>query len=100
MQGSLQEWIEAGGPIETDSKTSLHVSDLDMASVTTTPAGYEALEDVNSVTMDQMLKFVQVSDSEDVNNSDSIIVDARSAARFRAEAPEPRPGLRRECCTM
>lgn len=86
MQGSLQEWIDAGGPVETEVKTSFRVSDdfNDDNAATT----YDALEDHNSVTMDEMLKEVS-----DTSNS-SIIIDARGAARFNAEAPEPRPGLR------
>ena len=84
MQGSLKEFIDAGGKTESEEKKSMKYSDLksDLASE------YKAERDVYSVSMEQMLAEV----SEDTN--DSIIIDARSAARFRAEAPEPRPGLR------
>lgn len=84
MQGSLQEFIDAGGPVETGLKKSILESDLssDISSK------YQAVDDENIVTMDQML--IEVSDE-----SDSVIIDARSKARFNAEVPEPRPNLRR-----
>lgn len=87
MQGSLKEWIDAGGKIENGEKKSMLYSDLNHEN-SDTDTKYEANDDVNSVTMDQMLVHV----SEDTH--DSIIIDARSTARFNAEAPEPRPGLR------
>ena len=83
MQGSLQEWIDAGGPIENGLKKSIHASDLKLDK-----AEYEAGTDNNSITMDQMLLEV----SDDV--TDSIIIDARGAGRFYGKEPEPRPGLR------
>jgi thiosulfate/3-mercaptopyruvate sulfurtransferase len=84
MQGSLQEFIDAGGPVETEFKKSILQSDFssDISSE------YQAVDDENIVTMDQML--IEVSDE-----SDSVIIDARSKARFNAEVPEPRPNLRR-----
>ena len=85
MQGSLKEWIDAGGKIDNEQQKSLLFSEMNDRSDS---SSYEAIEDDNSLTMEQMLVEV----SEDTN--DSIIIDARSAARFRAEAPEPRPGLR------
>lgn len=89
MQGSLKEWMDAGGPIETDAKTSIYISQDDDS--TTKDAKYGASEDTHSVTMDQMLE--EVSSDRNTPNS-SIIIDARGAARFKAEVPEPRPGLR------
>ena len=85
MQGSLQEWIDAGGPVDVEKKQSLRELDLESNN-----EGYEALDDENSITMNKMLDLV----SNTTADSDSVIIDARSAARFRAEVPEPRPGLR------
>ncbi len=86
MQGSLKEWMDAGGKVENEEKKSILYADI--GNDDSVSSEYDAQEDVNSLTMDQML--VEVSD----DTNDSIIIDARSAARFRAEAPEPRPGLR------
>lgn len=52
MQGSLKEWIEAGGKIESGEKKSTLYSDLSDDKNSDTNSGYAAIDDVNSVTMD------------------------------------------------
>jgi len=87
MQGSLKDWIDAGGPIETGMQDSLKVSDLD--DVAEDDIKYDkAVDAINVVGMEKVMDVVASGSAE------SIIVDARSAGRFVGEAPEPRPGLR------
>lgn len=95
MQGSLQEWMDAGGPIETGFKESFSTAQLESAEEDNDDNGdnapkYEADSDGNTVTMDEMLSVV----SDNGVDKSSIVVDARGAARFKAEVPEARPGLR------
>jgi thiosulfate/3-mercaptopyruvate sulfurtransferase len=74
LDGGLPQWKSEGRPLETgDTKRSVREFHAEM--------------DVGAVaTMDD----VQMA----VNDSSTQVVDARSADRFRGEAPEPRPGLR------
>mmetsp|Transcript_2803 Transcript_2803/g.3971 ORF Transcript_2803/g.3971 Transcript_2803/m.3971 type:complete len:222 (-) Transcript_2803:79-744(-) len=85
MQGSLEEWELKGGAVDTNSIQALKSDDLDLTKETM----YKAHDAENIVDMEEVLKVVNEG-----KNSDSIIIDARSEARFRAEAPEPRPGAR------
>lgn len=85
MQGSLTEWEKKGGAIENGFKKSLKASELDLNRV----AKYQAEDSVSMVDMDEVLRILA-----DGDKADAIIVDARSAARFRAEVPEPREGIR------
>jgi thiosulfate/3-mercaptopyruvate sulfurtransferase len=104
MQGSLKEWMENGGPIETNLKETFYLSDLvnndknksdgSDDSTDEIKSKYQALDDKNSITMDEMIKEVSKNNSDDNNDEKSIIIDARGAARFNGDAPEPRPGLR------
>lgn len=90
MQGSLDEWIDQGGPFESTFKPSLpSVSGLEEDG---SAANYEAIENCNIVSMDQVMNVVQSNVEQ--KEVDFIIVDARGSARFRGEVPEPRPGLR------
>ena len=78
LQGGFNAWRDAGGPVATgvekeDKKTSgnvIYTAKLDKRMV---------------VDADHVLKVVETGSSQ--------IVDARSLARFRAEAPEPRANL-------
>ena len=84
LKGSLKEWIDANGPIETEKRESFYVKNLDLSK----DASYKATDPQNVVDKDFMLDIVNEK------NKDCIIVDARSAGRFTATEPEPRPGLR------
>eukprot|EP00562_Extubocellulus_spinifer_P008689 CAMPEP_0178505254 /NCGR_PEP_ID=MMETSP0696-20121128/19032_1 /TAXON_ID=265572 /ORGANISM="Extubocellulus spinifer, Strain CCMP396" /LENGTH=359 /DNA_ID=CAMNT_0020134551 /DNA_START=8 /DNA_END=1087 /DNA_ORIENTATION=- len=84
MQGSLKEWHENGGEIDTEPAKAVSADELDLSKETK----YKAQDPANIVDMKAVLKVV----NED--EADSIVVDARGAARFHAEAPEPREGMR------
>jgi len=88
MQGSLKEWIDAGGPIETDFKEVFSTSKLEEKE-----PNYAVGGDGNTIRMDEMLSVISNDDNSD-DTGDSIVIDARGAARFKAEVPESRPGLR------
>ena len=85
MQGSLAQWIDAGGPVETVPAVAIKADDLN---VTATPRYGTARDAANVYNMDDVIEAVGGDGPRDV------IIDARSAARFNAEAPEPRAGLR------
>ena len=84
LQGSLQDWIDRGGPIEEGPATILRAENLDLSKQPT----YQAKPAINVVDKAEVLHAIQSASNDDV------IVDARSADRFYARAPEPRPGLR------
>lgn len=85
MQGGLKEWSDKGGRIETGPKEAVSSKSFD-DSIDTEYLGEEAS---GIVSMLEVLAIVK-----DGDDADSIVVDARSAARFRAQAPEPREGVR------
>ena len=85
MQGSLAEWMDKKGPIDTEPIKAISAVDLDVEK----EAKYQAKEPTSMVEMEHVLEVVDAQDK-----ADSIVVDARGAARFRAEAPEPREGMR------
>jgi len=90
MGGSLKDWIDAGGPIETGPKISIKVEEMDLG-VKNSDIQYDVAVDAqNVVNIEKVMSVVALG----ADNADSIIVDARSAGRFVGEAPEPRPGLR------
>jgi thiosulfate/3-mercaptopyruvate sulfurtransferase len=74
LEGGLPRWTSEGRPVEAGE-------------VKRPARRFHASMDTGSVAM---LPDVQMA----LNSADVQIVDARSAARFRGEAPEPRPGLR------
>jgi thiosulfate/3-mercaptopyruvate sulfurtransferase len=75
LDGGLPAWTAAGLPVE-------------QAVATRTPTGFSARPPANVVHDVARLQRVLADNSAQV-------VDARPAERFRGEAPEPRPGLRR-----
>lgn len=92
MDGSLQDWIDAGGEVESGMKSSIRVCDLmDSIRDNGTMYKYSASDTTHIKTFPEMLQLVQ--DGQAGKETQSIIADARSAARFYGEAPEPRPGL-------
>ena len=84
LAGSLQDWIDAGGPVENGYKASLRVDDLPPSN------SYHAVDPGQSIVDMAQLKQLITTQSTDIQ-----IVDARSAERFLAQVDEPRPGLRR-----
>jgi len=86
MQGSLKDWIDAGGPIENEMKESLKVENLSLESAIKYDKAVDAMNVVGVETVSEVVR--------EKESAQSIIVDARSAGRFVGEAPEPRPGLR------
>lgn len=89
LAGSLQDWISAGGPVDSQSVTALRVKDDN--DNTNKARSYQAVSPASTsvVTMDELQHLIR-------NAPESIhIVDARSAERFMAAVDEPRPGLRR-----
>lgn len=76
IDGGLEEWKRQGGPIEDEH----------------TPASTpKTATFVASLNKELVVDWRQVK--EIVETGAAQVVDARSAARFKAEAPEPRPGL-------
>ena len=74
LDGGLPKWKAEGRPIETGASKR-------------TPRKFEAALNMPMVAMTSDVQQALMNDSAQV-------VDARPAARFRGEAPEPRPGIR------
>ena len=68
MQGSLEDWKAAGGPLEEGSTTVPLAKDMDV----TKSAQYKARDPVNVIAMDKMMQFVE--------NGQSTIVDPRGSS--------------------
>lgn len=86
MDGSLKDWMDANGPIETGPRETIRVDNLSQDKATKYDRAVDAR---NVVDMAKVLELVKNGP-----NSSGIIVDARSAGRFVGIEPEPRPGLR------
>lgn len=88
MEGTLADWQNGGGTIETGATTSIRVAAIaeNLANITPT---YSAVDARNTVDMDEISSVVG-----DGGKADAIIIDARSEGRFLGESPEPRVGLR------
>ncbi|MEX2035558.1 MAG: 3-mercaptopyruvate sulfurtransferase [Xanthobacteraceae bacterium] len=74
LDGGLPKWKAEGRPIETGASKR-------------TPRKFEAALNMPMVAMTSDVQQALMNDSAQ-------LVDARPAARFRGEAPEPRPGIR------
>lgn len=106
LDGSLRDWIDAGGPIEEEGTvptypvvTAKELSSRFLESTTTATkasAGYRATAPQNVVTIDQLKTWIEEGKTTKTpsDSSNVIVVDARSEQRFRGEVDEPRPGLR------
>ena len=68
MQGSLEDWKAAGGPVEEGPTTVALAKDMDVSK----PAQYKPRDPVNVIAMDEMMKFVQ--------SEDATIVDPRGSS--------------------
>ncbi len=86
LQGSLKEWEEKGGPVETNPTTTILAESLDLSK----EPKYLATDPEGFCNMDQVLDLVANKGGQPWG----VILDARSEGRFRATEPEPRPGLR------
>jgi thiosulfate/3-mercaptopyruvate sulfurtransferase len=74
MEGGLPRWQREGRPVETGSASPA-------------PARFNATRDASTVaSLDQVAEALAKGTAQ--------VVDARPGARFRGEAPEPRPGVR------
>jgi thiosulfate/3-mercaptopyruvate sulfurtransferase len=101
MDGSLQDWIDASGPIEGEG-TSLkypvinheQASELAAAATGKATTKYQATEPQNVIDMEELKRLI--ADGKTTNDDSGIlVVDARSSDRFLGKVDEPRPGLRR-----
>ena len=89
MQGSIKEWSEKGGALDSTYKKALKVSDLSFDK----HMGYKSSDAQNIASMNEVREVVDQG-----KDSGTIIIDARPAERFEGNAPEPRPGVRRGKC--
>ena len=78
LEGGLATWIGGGRPLQTGYAGSHH------AAISRPP--------------EHGLVASRADVRAAVASGAAQLVDARPAARFRGEAPEPRPGLRRAIC--
>jgi thiosulfate/3-mercaptopyruvate sulfurtransferase len=93
MQGSLQDWIDQGGPIDESPTTVFRTDDLDLSK----EAKYVAKDAHNIVDFNEILKMVEASSSKSSGQSisSSVLVDGRDPQRFKGWADEIRPNLKR-----
>ncbi|KAL7569984.1 hypothetical protein ACA910_017034 [Epithemia clementina (nom. ined.)] len=100
LEGSIQDWQDAGGPVDTTPTTvPLQASQLDLSKRTLyQPTVSEPQYVVN---MPEMLDIVTAQTTTTTTTTTTTplppayIVDARSKERFLAQVDEPRPGLKR-----
>lgn len=85
LDGSLQDWIDAHGPVEIDPIQTFHVEELD----STKPIIYQAIPSRNVVNEQEMKKLAASDEFT------TMVVDVRSPDRFYGRVEEPRPGLQR-----
>ena len=73
LQGSLEEWIEAGGPIDTEPTTVPYAKDILAASTSSDePPSYQVSKRDNVVDMEGMMNAV--------TKGDAIILDPRGSS--------------------
>jgi len=85
MDGSLQDFKDAGGAIEEGPTQSISAKDLDVSK----PSQYQAKDAQQIRTMDEILAIVKE------NRDDALVVDVRAKERFLGQVEEPRPGLKK-----
>ena len=83
LEGSLDDWKAAGGPMEEGPKKAVVASELD----TSKASSYVASDAQQMVSMDQVKAVLE--------DGSKTVVDVRSRDRFTGAVEEPRPGLRR-----
>jgi thiosulfate/3-mercaptopyruvate sulfurtransferase len=88
LEGSLQDWMDAAGPVDHAKAESFRVASLDASK----PTQYKATGSArNVVDMETVRQLVEVGRTSDPS---TIMVDARAPDRFYGRVEEPRPGLR------
>jgi len=75
MQASMEDWMEAGGPVETESKRILKASELDLKGA----PSYQACEPVNVVELEDMKALL--------DQPDTILLDARGSSYAKGHIP-------------
>lgn len=102
LEGSLEDWKMAGGPLDTQPCKVTKAVDLPPSPLLTSPTAdaYRAIAAREIITMTELKEIISSSSrtkssmSSSKNPMEHIIVDARSPERFYAKVDEPRPGLR------
>lgn len=92
LDGSLQDWIDAAGPVDPGPVQTVYAKDLMKNTNTSSPPLYKTVEARNVVDMDEMKRLASRAGSGDET---TVVVDVRSPDRFYGRVDEPRPGLRR-----
>lgn len=82
MQGSLQDWMDLGGPIDHEPTKAIVAKELDL----TKEPSYIATTPQNVVSLEEMKQLV--------GTDNVVVIDVRSNERFLGKVEEPRPGLR------
>lgn len=76
LQASLEEWIEAGGPVDTRPTVVTQAKDLDLSK----PTSYQARDNpIDVCSMNEMLGFVE--------ENESIILDPRGSSFGKGHIP-------------
>jgi thiosulfate/3-mercaptopyruvate sulfurtransferase len=92
LAGSLQDWIAAGGPVDTNPTKAIRVADLQPLSASSSGSDvYPAIPARNMVDLETVRRLVATQCQEE----DTLVIDARSPDRFYGRVDEPRPGLMR-----
>lgn len=87
LQGSLEDWQMAGGPVDADPTKVLSAKELNVSTRNMeTSSSYQATSPRSVVDMQQVREIIDGKRS-------GLIVDARSSERFYGQVEEPRPGL-------
>jgi thiosulfate/3-mercaptopyruvate sulfurtransferase len=82
MQGSLDDWVALGGPIDEEPAKAIDADTLDLDK----EPSYVATDPQNVVNLEEM--------KEIVDGDSAIMIDVRARNRFLGQVEEPRPGLR------
>lgn len=94
MNGSLKDWMDAGGPVEWGWKESMRVDHHLVLGGDYVSRYDKAVDARNVVNMDKIVELVQNTKNGVSTDTAGVIVDARSKGRFVGKEPEPRKGLR------
>jgi len=88
LDGSVEDWKNAGGPIEegVPSNPPISASSLNLDQ----PKLYKGPGALNIVDLEEMKEYIQLGEEK----SGYQIIDARSSDRFFGRVEEPRPGMR------
>ena len=87
LDGSVADWQEQGGPMETGAPSNPVISAKDLK--VDQPTKYQSPGAQNIVDLEEMKKLVELGD-----DANAVWVDVRARNRFLGEVEEPRPGMR------